>query len=142
MPFSSHLLYGALKFFLAGISPILLSAVRRMEEKRQKDAYEKNIERIQEGSQAARAEVVKEVGPFVLNKALVDSYAASFVELAVGRRLQGAIAHYETGNQLECIRHILLALDAICVLLEWEDASAYLNEQNRALYKRSEKRAA
>lgn len=138
----SYLLNGALKVFLAGISPALFPLARNMEEKRQKAEYEQEVERIQEASQADQAEVLNIVGPFVLNKELVDRYAGSFVDCAVGLRLRGAIAHYETGDQLECIRHILLALDAVCVLLEWEDASAYLNEQNRALYKRSEKRAA
>ena len=64
-----------------------------------------------------------------------EQYARRSLEDGVGRRLKGAFACYKAGMQLECLRHILIALDVICCALEWDKASAYLNEQNRLLIK-------
>lgn len=62
-----------------------------------------------------------------------ENYARISLEGGVSRRLKGAFACYKANMQLECIRHILVALDVICCALEWDKASAYLNEQNRIL---------
>lgn len=62
-----------------------------------------------------------------------EEYAKSSLGFGVSRRLEGAFACYKAGMQLECLRHILLALDTICCALNWGKASAYLNEQNSIL---------
>ena len=66
------------------------------------------------------------------------------LEMGVGRRLRGAYACYKADMQLECLRHILLALGTLCDLLGWDKASFYINGQNPALYEmsKSEREAA
>ena len=78
-----------------------------------------------------------------------EEYAKSSLEFGVSSRLvssrlESAFACYKAGMQLECLRHILSALDVICCALEWDKASAYLNKQNRILchMKKKEEEAA
>lgn len=66
-----------------------------------------------------------------------EDHAKTKLKFGVGRRLQGAYACYKAGMQLECLRHILLALDTVCCALSWDKASAYINEQNRILLEMS-----
>ncbi|MCA9357539.1 hypothetical protein H6784_04655 [Candidatus Nomurabacteria bacterium] len=68
-----------------------------------------------------------------------EDRARTNLEFGVGQRLRGAHACYTAGMQLECLRHILLALGTICHALDWKKASTYINEQNEVLYKMSEK---
>ena len=55
------------------------------------------------------------------------------LESGIGIRLKGAYACYQAGMQLECLRHILLAINMVCRALGWEKASAYIDQQNRVL---------
>jgi hypothetical protein len=76
--------------------------------------------------------------PFEPDMKRAEKHAEHSIEFGVGQRLLGAYAHYEVSNQLECIRHILLALDSVCCALGWGKASAYLNQQNRILFEMQE----
>jgi len=66
-----------------------------------------------------------------------EEQAEANLRTGVGHRLTGAYACYRADMQLECLRHILLALGTICHTLNWDKASAYLNEQNRILLEMS-----
>lgn len=70
---------------------------------------------------------------FEPDMARAESHAKTSLEWGIGQRLRGAYACYETNMELECMRHILIALDVICCAIGWQKASAYLNEQNRTL---------
>ncbi len=56
------------------------------------------------------------------------------LRFSVGQRLRGAYACYRKGMQIECLRHIMLALDGIAYAMGWDKVSTYLNAQNEALY--------
>jgi hypothetical protein len=73
-------------------------------------------------------------GSFKPNKDQARDRAKTTIQMGVGRRLEGAIALYGIGEQMECVRHIILALDSVFCILEWEEASAWCNEQNRVLF--------
>lgn len=73
--------------------------------------------------------------PFVPNLEVAKERGEQTIRWGVGVRLKGAYACYKAGDELECIRHIILALGSICYALNWEKASAYLNEQNQILFK-------
>ncbi len=83
-----------------------------------------------------------EDGNFKPNNEQAEQYARSKISTGVGHRLEGAIACYDAGDQMECVRHIVLALDAIFCILDWRDASAWCNEQNNILFERKQQRAA
>ncbi len=68
------------------------------------------------------------------NKEQERRNAVDEIEVGVGRRLKIAIEYYEEGLQLECIRHIMLAMSAICNIIRWEAAELYLNNQCRQLH--------
>ena len=100
----------------------------------QREAFEQfpdgyNREQLSQAQKAAKMNNA----PFEPDIDRAERYAESSIEFGVGQRLRGAFACYKVNAQLECIRHIVLALDSICVMLEWDTASAYLNEQNRVL---------
>lgn len=78
--------------------------------------------------------------PFTPDRDKAEKYAYDSVYLGIRNRLTGAYTCYSTGNEMECLRLILIALDVICNALGWKKASAYLNEQTRVLYE--QKRAA
>jgi hypothetical protein len=82
--------------------------------------------------------------PFEPDTERAEDYAKSSIEFGVGQRLKGAYACYRADMQLECIRHILLALGSVCQMLEWDKASEYINQQNNILLdmKRAEEEAA
>lgn len=80
-----------------------------------------------------------EDGSFKPNNEQAEECARSKISLGVGRRLEGAIACYSAGDQMESVRHIVLALDAVFRILDWRDASAWCNEQNNILFKRKQK---
>lgn len=73
--------------------------------------------------------------PFVPDLEAAKERGDRSIKWGVGVRLKGAYACYKAGDELECIRHIILALESICYALKWEKASAYLNEQNQILFK-------
>lgn len=78
----------------------------------------------------------KEKGePFVPDLESARSRGTQSIKWGVGVRIKGAYACYKAGDEMECIRHIILALGSICYALNWEKASAYLNEQNQILFK-------
>ncbi|MFZ2555866.1 MAG: hypothetical protein WAX57_03420 [Minisyncoccia bacterium] len=81
-------------------------------------------------------------GSFKPNNEQAEHYARSRISVGVGRRLEGAIACYSAGDQMECVRHIVLALDTVFRVLDWEEASAWCNEQNTILFGRKKMRAA
>lgn len=70
---------------------------------------------------------------FVPDLVRAENNARVGLEFGIGQRLRGAYASYKAGMQLECLRHVLIALDVVCCALDWDKASAYLNEQNRIL---------
>ncbi len=79
---------------------------------------------------------------FMADLERAEKNAKSRLEFGVGQRLRGAYVCYKAGMQLECLRHILLALDTVCCTLGWDKASAYINEQNRILHKMSKEERA
>jgi hypothetical protein len=80
------------------------------------------------------AEYTNPDGSFKPNKEQARDRARASIHVGVGQRLRGAIALYGVGQQMECLRHIILALSAVCDFLDWEEASAWCESQNRALY--------
>lgn len=77
----------------------------------------------------------KEKGePFAPNLDLAKERGESLLHFAISHRLRGAYACYKVGDEMECIRHILVALGSVCYAIGWSKASAYLNEQNRILF--------
>lgn len=60
--------------------------------------------------------------------------ASKRLNTGIRSRLTGAYHHYRNGNELECIRHIMLAMGVVCDVIGWTKASAYINEQNDVLY--------
>lgn len=74
-------------------------------------------------------DVLKNIAPVQLDLKLIERDEKNMFELVVGPHLRGAIAHYQADNQLECLRHVLLALVYICDILELRDASQYLNDK-------------
>ncbi len=85
---------------------------------------------------------VNEDGSFKPNREQARSRAKATIEMGVGRRLEGAIALYEIGEQMECLRHLILALGAVFEMLEWSDASTWCNVQNTVLYETHKKKKA
>lgn len=71
-----------------------------------------------------------------------SAQAASDINNGIGIRLNGALACFEVDDQLETIRHLLLALGQICSILGWKEASAYLSEQNSQLLQRKQRQEA
>jgi len=59
------------------------------------------------------------------------------IHAGVSKRLKGAYAAYAADNELECIRHIMLAMQSICIALGWSKAVSYIESQNVALIKMS-----
>ena len=104
--------------------------MREVEQQRAVYTGEKNITNVLTPAQVTARDKGQTFEPD-LEKA--DIHARKSLEFGVSRRLEGAFACYKAGMQLECLRHILLALDTICCALDWGKASAYLNEQNRIL---------
>lgn len=102
---------------------------------------ERNITNaLTEAQQKAR----DEGNEFVPDLERAGDLAKAQLECGVGTRLHGAYECYKAGMQLECLRHILLALDTVCYVLGWNKASAYINEQNKVLLNmsKSEREAA
>jgi hypothetical protein len=82
--------------------------------------------------------------PFEPDNKKAEEYAKHSLEFGVGQRLRGAYACYKADMQLECIRHILLALGSVCNVIGWDQASVYINQQNNILLdmKKAEEEAA
>lgn len=51
-------------------------------------------------------------------------------KMGITTRLRGAYAHYKAGNELDCIRHLLIAMSVLCEVMNWKKAANYLNTQN------------
>lgn len=71
--------------------------------------------------------------PFAPDIQRATDHGHGLLKQGVSMRLKGAYAHYRAGNELECIRHILIALGSIVYALGWKKAEMYLNEQNTIL---------
>lgn len=109
-----------------------------------RDATARNIEQQEavfngtEGTNnVLNSDQIKALGegkPFVPDINTARDHAENSLRFGVGHRLKGAYSHYKAGNEMECIRHLILALDSVCWALGWEKASAYLNDQNYALF--------
>lgn len=56
--------------------------------------------------------------------------------MGITTRLRGAYANYKAGNELDCIRHLLIAMSVVCEVMNWKKAANYLNEQNIILLDR------
>lgn len=52
----------------------------------------------------------------------------------VTMHLKGAYSCYKAGMELETVRHLVLALGALCHSIGWKKAAAYLNQQNSVLF--------
>jgi len=77
----------------------------------------------------------KEKGePFKPNMDRANDHGIYSIRWGISTRLQGAYACYKAGDELECIRYLLIALGSICHALNWGKAETYLNEQNRILF--------
>ena len=76
---------------------------------------------------------------FEPDMARAEGRAKTSLEWGISQRLKGAYACYRADMELECIRHILIALDEICCAIGWQKASNYLNEQNRLLLEMKKK---
>jgi len=77
----------------------------------------------------------KEEGkPFTPDMNRANDHGTHSIQWGISTRLKGAYACYKAGDELECIRYLLIALGSICHALNWEKASSYLNEQNRILF--------
>lgn len=118
----------------AGASVITEALVRALHV----PAYVKQIEwqkAVHEGtSHSVNSDYTDDEGNFSPNREQASSRADSGIKFGVGVRLEGAITHYESGDQLECVRHIILALDSVFNIIGWMEASKWCNEQNRVLY--------
>lgn len=102
--------------------------VRKQEEAFRSDNQESGF--LNEKQRAARSKGE----PFKEDIDHARNQAYSLISVGIGIRLKGAYALYKAGNELECVRCILLALCSLCHILGWKKAEAYLNEQNTVLY--------
>ena len=108
------------------------SALRRVEE--QKAVFE-GREDIINVLNAEQEKAKAEGEPFVADMERAAYEGKLSLEIGVDSRLRGAWACYKAGDELECIRYILLALGSICRALGWNKASRHLEEQSSALFK-------
>ena len=82
--------------------------------------------------EAARTAVVGATR-FYLGDVAKKRYPTVDIESAIGTPLSSAIRCYTSGEQLACVRHLMIALMHTCTLIGWKDAAAYLNEQQVCL---------
>jgi hypothetical protein len=116
------------------VSDKLSGNVTVQEIQRQKDVYEnrKDVTNVLSREQ----EEEKERGePFKADVGSAADYAKTMLSHGVALRLRGAYACYQAGDQLECLRHVFIALSVVAGGLGWKDAEAYLNDQNNILFK-------
>jgi hypothetical protein len=77
----------------------------------------------------------KEEGkPFTPDTETAYYRGTHYIRWGISTRLKGAYACYKAGDEMECIRYLLIAVGSICHALNWEKAAKYLNEQNTALF--------
>ncbi len=74
---------------------------------------------------------------FVPDTERANDYGTRTITSGVRIRLEGAYSCYKADMQLECLRHILAALDTVFCVIGWDKASAYINKQNHVLLEMS-----
>lgn len=134
MPLGSKTLEIGLSVFMKGISALLHptlvdAAVRELE-----SGQDQKIRAYMNLHHCNPDEAVRAVGHLTIDRNMLEANMRRLLELSVQTRLRGAIANYEDGDQLECLRHILLALNAIFDLIGWKTAAEYLEKANWDLY--------
>lgn len=101
--------------------------------KRQKDAYEDDemifgvLNKQQEQDQMASK-------PFTADRETATRQAEDMIHNGIMMRLKSAYVLYKKNEELDCIRHLLLALGVLTDAMGWEKASVYLNQQNNVLF--------
>lgn len=58
----------------------------------------------------------------------------SYMRMSISMRLMGAYQNYKLGNELESLRHVLLAMQAVAHAIGWMKVERFLEEQNNVLY--------
>ena len=124
-------LKAGLTILLGGLEAVFLPQVQTKELERQRRVHEKDPDVAVPDNPGQYS---NPDGSFKPNKEQARDRAKTMIQMGVGRRLEGAIVLYGIGEQMECVRHIILALDTVFCILEWEEASAWCNEQNRVLF--------
>lgn len=99
---------------------------------RQKKVYEDKIDITNVLSQAQEKDK-RDGKPFSPDREKANHYAEHSLDYGIRTRLVGAYYLYKANEELECLRHILLALDTVFCSIGWEKASAFINIQNNTL---------
>ena len=133
MYLSSHILEAGIKSFMLGArtfhKPVVMRQCRVDAQKGYDDDVRLYILRGESENEARK------------HSENIEDRMARFAGVEIGLidlRLRQALARYEAGKQLECIRHLLLVLGQICQIIGWNEASHYLNEQNQGLFERNQ----
>ena len=129
MSFSTKSLLAAKKSIMSFLFDNLLEAALERRMKAARRIYDSEVQDFFD-SGLGRQQVESATRSLCPDKAAEKEYAKSNIRDGVGVRLDGAIALYQTGDQLECVRHIMLAIGAVCNILGWDEAEKYLSEQN------------
>ncbi len=135
---SVYLLNNGLNVLLLGLEKALMPTARNNELRWQQQVHEKvpGIAVLIDNS----GQYTDDEDNFKPNKEQAEERARHRIQFGVGQRLKGAIALYGVQEQMECVRHIILALDTVFCTLNWQEASAWCNEQNRVLYELHQKK--
>lgn len=66
---------------------------------------------------------------------VAEKLAQAYIENAIGSRLAAAITFYKLDEEIESLRHVLIALAAVTGILGWKEATSYLEEQSHELFR-------
>lgn len=130
--FDDNQVLAGIKMFTNIVTRHLLPFGVKQEEEQQSAVFygKRNITNVLTPSQE---QAKREDGKFEPDLELAKRRAEMTLRSGVGYRLRGAFECYKANMQIECLRHILLALGVVCHALGWARALVYLSEQNSVL---------